>query len=195
MISQETDTLLSNAVKQIIRRCPGIGRHRDFDDLKHEAWLLLPKVEAEYDKRQGGGDFVPFAVQRLAWRLLDVLRADAWAPHDIKPEHRKSQYATSPVNSTGWDKLLIPGMKEYIEEHPARALIEEDAINGLTSKLKSILPINYQETFELYYTQGMTMMEVANALGVTESRICQRISIVRQLIHERFPNGEGVIAS
>jgi RNA polymerase sigma factor (sigma-70 family) len=193
-LSEQTDIILTNAVKRFLRRCPGAIHVQDFYELKHEAWLLLPGVEDEYDHR-AGGNFIPFAVQRLTWRLVDLARTKTWAPRSISAEDRKTQFTVAPVGSGEESELILDNFPGTVtHKHPAKEFIEEDAVRGLADKLKSILPGEYRQAFELYYVSGLTMRETGEALGVTESRISQKLSLARDLIHERFPKGAGLIA-
>lgn len=194
-LSKQTDIILINAVKRFLKRCPGAIHVQEFSDLKHEAWLLLPGVEREYDHTRSGGDFIPFAIQRLAWRLLDLARSKTWAPRNIKPENRKIQFNVAPVSNSEEDELTLNDFASTItHKHPATEFIEADAIRGLADKLVCILPHGYRQAFELYYVSGFTMRETGEILGVTESRVSQKLSLARDLIHERFPKGAGLIA-
>lgn len=194
-LSEQTDIIITNAVKRFLKRCPSAIRVQEFSEFKHEAWLLFAGVENEYDHARSGGDFVPFAIQRLAWRLIDLARRKTWAPRNVAPEDRKIQFTIAPVGDGEEDEVILDSFSDIItHKHPAAKFIEDDAIRGLADKFKAILPSGYQQAFELYYISGLTMRETGDILGVTESRISQKLSLARDLIHERFPEGTGLIA-
>jgi RNA polymerase sigma factor (sigma-70 family) len=188
-LSEETDTIITNAVHRFRRRCPGSLYTQEFDELKHEAWLLLPKVEAEYDEKRCAGNFMKFAIQRLSWRLFDLARSKTWAPRSVSEADRRKQMSIAPVGTS--EEFTIDDLDRYNTEHPANDLIEQDALRGLADRLESVLPANYRKEFELYYVHGLTMKETGKALGLTESRVSQKLTVARRIIHERFPDGEG----
>jgi RNA polymerase sigma factor (sigma-70 family) len=182
-LSEETDLILTNAVHHFLRRCPHARFVQDFDELKHEAWMLLPKVSEEYDQKRCGGNYARFAIQRLSWRLFDLARSKTWAPQGVKKDDRKQQLSGTPE---------FDDHEKCSTIHPAHDMIEADALRGLADKFKRVLPLHYREVFEFYYVGGLTMKEVGDRLKLTESRISQKLAIIRRLIHERFPERTSV---
>ena len=59
---------------------------------------------------------------------------------------------------------LVPGPTDVFEEEETRQLLAR-SINGMPEREKLVLT--------LYYYENLTLAEIGNALGVTESRVCQ----------------------
>ena len=58
------------------------------------------------------------------------------------------------------------------QDSPATAAVRSDLVALVTARLQQ-LPENQRRVLALYYVEGLRLREIAEAFGVTESRICQ----------------------
>ena len=88
-----------------------------------------------------------------------------------------------PIQDTVYDPISNPedlfGSNEIIE-------MVARAVSGMGERSKTIVT--------LYYVEEMTLAEIGQLLGVTESRVCQLQSKVLQGLHDSFVNHESVTA-
>jgi len=197
-MTYDIDTICATAARRFLRGRIDALKVEEFDDIKQEAFLQFDKVLNEFDPDKCTTEFERFAVHRLSLRLIDVARRKSWAPRSIPAENRRYQYPTSPIpehtRADDGGTSLLERYAGATSDDGLSQLFEQDAMRGLADKLKGVLPGAYREPFELYYVQGMTMKQAGEQLGLTESRICQKLSLARQLIKQRWPGGTGLIA-
>ena len=188
---QENKTIIINAVARYLRKINhGNISWEDKEDLIQEAWLLLPRVVKEFNQKDDSR-FAAFAVERLAWRLLDRARNIGWAPRSVPAKERRSQVPYSRVGEDEGDSyettLYDHGIYDKYKT-PLDNYIDQDAYDGLVRKLESSLPVNYQKAFHLYFVDKLNMAEAAKTIGVTESRICQQIGIAKRILKRDYPD-------
>jgi RNA polymerase sigma factor for flagellar operon FliA len=148
-----------------------------------------------------GNKFETYAIPRIKGAIIDELRAMDWVPRSVRFKQREIEKAlaerlgvslqelhevvsqisfvsilaldeTVNVGSdrgeqvslidTLADKGLDP--TEGVESQETRGLLAA-AINGLNEREKIVVT--------LYYFEGLTLAEIGEILGVTESRVCQ----------------------
>jgi RNA polymerase sigma factor (sigma-70 family) len=201
-MTETQERIINAAVRRYLKHCPDALMYDDKEDLKNEAWILLQGVENEYDHDRSPGDFTRFAVQRLAWRLLDLARTKSWAPRSVPVEDRRRQIHTSILRprykhdrDANNPEYILYDHNGHVGENPLRELIEEDSFANLVNRLKRVLPRGYQDAFVLYHVKDFKLREVAEILGITESRVSQQISRARDILQERFPDVEELISS
>src|SRR6185437_5962136 len=77
------------------------------------------------------------------------------------------------VNGRQGDKVsLVDTLGDTRVEDPVRAF-ESQATKHLLARAINLLPEREKIVVPLYYYEGLTLAEIGQVLGVTESRICQ----------------------
>jgi RNA polymerase sigma factor for flagellar operon FliA len=164
----ENMPLVKTVVARIWRNLPS---HADFDDLLQAGSLgLLDAVRKFHPAKK-----VPFecyAKFRVRGAVLDSLRdLDELGHTDRKKVKlqtiRIAGASTSDRENEDWvlDPAATTDSPEQLYSNVVTHKLLADTVSGL--------PPRYQQIISLYYDGGMTMKEIANALGVNESRISQ----------------------
>ena len=121
-----------------------------YDELRSAAYLGLVEAAAHYNPQENDC-FPAYAVWRIIGAVRDYLRELSWGPR------------SNPVKMT-----------EVFEEHifdqqiVDRAGFFEDVIRQLPTVNKTVL--------KLYYQEGVKIKEIADDLGVHQSRVSQILS-------------------
>jgi RNA polymerase sigma factor for flagellar operon FliA len=195
----ENMPLVKTVVARIWRNLPS---HADFDDLLQAGSLGLLDAVRKFDPAKKV-PFECYAKFRVRGAVLDSLRdLDELGRTDrkkVKLQNQSEQLSSDvpdecpPARSLKNDAHLcfmrstirIAGASTSDSENedwvldPAATTDSPEQLysNVVTHKLLadtvSGLPPRYQQIISLYYDGGMTMKEIANALGVNESRISQ----------------------
>ena len=77
------------------------------------------------------------------------------------------------VNGEKGDKVsLVDTLEDTRVEDPVRAF-ESQETKHLLARAINLLPEREKIVVTLYYYEGLTLAEIGQVLGVTESRICQ----------------------
>ncbi|MBI4689090.1 MAG: FliA/WhiG family RNA polymerase sigma factor [Nitrospirae bacterium] len=76
------------------------------------------------------------------------------------------------IGSSGETKELIDCISSDKETNPAESFELKESITGLINAIKSLSP-REKLIVSLYYFEELTLKEIGNVVGLTESRICQ----------------------
>jgi RNA polymerase sigma factor (sigma-70 family) len=90
-----------------------------------------------------GFKFETYAIARIKGAIIDELRSIDWVPRSVRAKARAIERAE------------VDEMKHLLA----------DAINRVPDRERLVLT--------LYYYEGLTLSEIGDVLGVTESRVCQ----------------------
>lgn len=86
---------------------------------------------------------------------------------------RRDRETTRSVSSDPRLSETLPSAGFYSQEpDPFERVSEAEVLNRLVEEVED-LPAREQMILGLYYEQGLTMKEIGQTLGITESRICQ----------------------
>lgn len=189
-------------VRRIAQRLKRRVQHRaEIDDLMQAGMEGLIQAAPRYTP-ESGASFSTFAGYRIRGAMVDALRDDDWAPRSIagaaraiakaiaaielreqRPARESEVAAHMGLQLNEYRELLLESSAHHIftiEEMPcamdAQAprdrIEEEDAEEKVRSALAS-LPERERYVIEQTYLGDLTLLEVGDALGVTESRVCQ----------------------
>ena len=75
-------------------------------------------------------------------------------------------------NGDGERVSLVDTLQDQRVEAPGSA-IEDEEMKAILAQTISLLPTREKVVVALYYYEGLTLAEIGQVLGVTESRICQ----------------------
>ena len=129
-------------------------RSRDYHDAVHDLFHDLGRLPTDEELAQRlGVDAVELAAIERDSHLAAQVSLDA------------------PVGETGSLAGLLPA-RERATDNPARRLEREDQRRVLVQVMDS-LDERERLILKLYYFENLLMKEVADLMGVTESRICQ----------------------
>jgi RNA polymerase sigma factor FliA len=149
-----------------------------------------------------GVKFETFAIPRIRGAILDGLRSLDWVPRSVRARSRAVQDAMSRLEATlqrsptddeladelgvtpdelqRWlaniavatvgplDHVLVTGS----EPSPQAALEDVELRNSMRNEVRR-LPERERTVLALYYDEGLTLSEIGEILGVTESRVSQ----------------------
>jgi RNA polymerase sigma factor for flagellar operon FliA len=187
----------------------------DIDDLIGIATEELIKVSRRYDPKQND-NFWGYAKQRVQGGILDYLRSlDLVSRGDrkiIKDIEKLSieyynKYQEEPSNEYLAKKLDLPLKKIKkaklaseiynvmpIEEQlnffeNIEKKVEEEELIDVIKKELSNMNEREQLVIQLYYFEELSLKEISEILGITESRISQIHKNVIKKIRERLANG------
>ena len=187
----------------------------DIDDLIAIATEELIKVSRRYDPKQND-NFWGYAKQRVQGGMLDYLRSlDVVSRGDrkiIKDIEKTSieyyhKYQEEPSDEYLAKKLDLPLKKIKkaklageiynvmpIEEQlnffeNIEKKVEEEELIDVIKKELSNMTKREQLVIQLYYFEELSLKEISEMLGITESRISQIHKNVIKKIRERLANG------
>jgi RNA polymerase sigma factor for flagellar operon FliA len=157
------------------------------DDLVGAGMLGLVLAAERYDEVRGV-PFETFARWRIHGALLDFLRGEDPLTREARRRVRESQRTGSDSAEPQFldvdvlaDRLAVEGTT-HLEAGDALARIR---LRSIVSKL----PEGDRRLLALYYGEEQTLREVGSQLGVTESRICQRLSGILSRIRTSLKAG------
>ena len=184
----------------------------DVDDLIAIATEELIKVSRRYDPKQNS-NFWGYAKQRIRGGILDYLRSldivsrgNRKIIKDIDKEIKNyyNQYEREPTDEYLAEKLNLP-LKKIKEAKIASEIynvmpiddqlkifenidkkVEEEELIFIIRTILKTLPKREQTIIQLYYFEEMSLKEISEILGITESRISQIHRYVIQKIRDEF---------
>ena len=184
----------------------------DVDDLIAIATEELIKVSRRYDPKQNS-NFWGYAKQRIRGGILDYLRSldivsrgNRKIIKDIDKEIKNyyNQYEREPTDEYLAEKLNLP-LKKIKEAKIASEIynvmpiddqlkifenidkkVEEEELIVIIKAILKTLPKREQTIIQLYYFEEMSLKEISEILGITESRISQIHRYVIQKIRDEF---------
>ena len=95
-------------------------------------------------------------------------------------------HLSSPFNES-LDRFPAADAPQSEEEPPDRSCARRQLSRVLAAAIRS-LPSRYQRVIVLYYTQGSTMKQIGNELGVNESRVSQIHKAALEKLHLALRN-------
>src|SRR6266540_4282557 len=151
--------LVRQAVSDMSRRLP---RHVRKDDLESAAMLGLAQAARSFDPDRGIA-FERHASNRIRGALLDELRGADWASRSVRSKARRMQRTADELG----EELLPTG-----EAPPEAVLLDRERRAYLVDAVLA-LPERLRQVVRGYFFEERPMHEIADELGVTESRVSQ----------------------
>jgi RNA polymerase sigma-70 factor (ECF subfamily) len=155
---------LSRLAKKMLRQERRVGRWEDSDDVLQNALMRLHRALEEVHP-SSVRDFFRLAAAQIRRELIDLAR------HYYGAEGQGAHHASV---------AHLPGAPEAPPEHGG-STYEPRKLAMWTEFHRQInqLPAETQEVFDLLWYQGLTQMEVANLLEVSERTIQRRWQLAR----------------
>lgn len=202
-------------VKYVAGRFAGtLPPHVDIGDLYSEGMIGLLGAVERFDPGRSV-DFAGFAVGRIRGAMVDGLRVLDWLPRTARAQVRDLEISTQRLYAElqrtptaeevalrlGLDPVEVGARQRQLAQSRPVPLVVEDVDAVLTQAavdqggetqlprtlvraLRS-LPERDQVLVALYYYERLTMAEIGQVLGVSESRVSQLHQQLRQEIRRR----------
>jgi RNA polymerase sigma factor FliA len=167
----------------------GLPSHvEDADLISYGLVGLIGAIERFEPER--GIKFETFAMTRIRGSIIDELRSLDWVPRSVRSRAREieaaqgalleiansSVYALDELwtvsDSSGDQVSLLDTIADDGSADPQEALDSSEVKDRLTEAIGS-LPEREQLVVALYYYENLTLREIGEVLGVTESRVSQ----------------------
>lgn len=170
-IPEEHQKLVKKVARRLVNNTDnGLGCGMQYVDAVQAGYLGLLKA---YDSFSGDGTFEGWAGKKIQWAILDEARQNGWGSR---------RYPIYPVRSTeqGWLDV------DEFEDATGRITDADQAAYAAISDIK--LNLGDQQVFNAYYIEGLTLMQIANILCVSESRVSQRVVRIKGIVKEALSN-------
>jgi RNA polymerase sigma factor for flagellar operon FliA len=163
--------LVKRLARMVAARVPS---RVSLDDLVGAGMLGLVLAADRFDGVRGV-PFETFARWRIHGALLDFLRGEDPLTREARRRLRESQRSGTEGGEPQF--LDVDAIADRLSLDTPQAYDATDALARIRlRKIVGALPENDRKLLELYYGEEQTLREVGAVLGVTESRICQRLS-------------------
>src|SRR6266581_407752 len=174
----------------------GLPAHVDEGDLVSYGLLGLIGAIERYDPERDI-KFETYAIARIRGAIIDELRALDWVPRSVRARARQIERAIGELEAELEDSLtdisrssiaaldelwsvsgegdqvsLLDTLEDPGSIRPAEAL-DETELREILGDAISRLPEREKLVITLYYYEELTLREIGEVLGVTESRISQ----------------------
>lgn len=191
--------LIKRIVSQMRSHC---GVMLSLEDMDQIGMMALLESSRRYPGELDNG-FISFAGQRIRGAILDELRRQDWRPRPVRQQahelndvvrrlsremgrepsdlevasalglsaedYRERLYSTQAESMKSLDELLLGGDHPVDRSNDVERLILKQTLIKVISKLNE----REQLILSLYYHHELNLKEIAMALGLTETRICQ----------------------
>lgn len=151
-----------------------------YDDLVSEGWIGAMQAVERWDPEQGAS-LATFGASRIRGQMMDHVRQYSWLSRkdyaDVKEGTAEFSLRSidEPIVRGGTDDEasladLLPDSEDAIA-----AMIDQIAIRTVISQLHE----KHRSILVAYYYDGLTLQQIADIEGVTESRISQKLKVAR----------------
>lgn len=159
--------LVERVAKRVARRLP---RSVPLDDLVGAGSLGLIDAVKRFDPARAPS-FSAYAELRIRGAILDHLRALDWLPRSMRASVKRGESDAAVI---AIDDRAGPGCDGFAANQPsAPTMLEQREVRERLSAAIAALPERTRRVLALYYVDELTLKEVGQVLGVTESRACQ----------------------
>jgi RNA polymerase sigma-70 factor (ECF subfamily) len=165
----------------LVVRCQ-LGERSAFDELIERwhppLWKFVRRVTGDDDAAQDAVQDVWLRVLRGINRLRDGSKLRAWLfgiAHHVVTDRLRSQYASLTVDGIDLTNVAVD------ESSPGL----EDDIATLRHELTQ-LPVTEREVLTLFYLRELSLVEVAEVLGVPVGTVKSRLFRARQLLRDEL---------
>jgi len=147
-----------------------VPSHAIRDDAESAGLLGLVEAADRFDPSRGV-PFDAFARRRVQGAVLDFLRGEDPLSRDERKKVRAGGNEMAEPEFVNFDDLA-DFLGAQVDGHDGESILMKTHVRA---KVR-LLPAADQRLLALYYGEEQTLREVGAALGVTESRVCQRLS-------------------
>jgi len=162
LIDHACDRLM-RLTRKMFHAYPGLRRWENTDDVFQNSMIRLHRALSQV-QIESVRDFFNLAARQIRWELLDLSKRH-FGPHGVGANHHTDgipadegtlKRVVEPRDAQGWNQF-----HELIER----------------------LPVEEQELVNLVYYEGLTQIEAAKVLGISESTLKRRWQAVKLRLH------------
>lgn len=158
--------LVERVAKRVARRLPA---NVSLDDLVGAGSVGLIDAVKRFDPARAPS-FAAYAELRIRGAILDHLRSVDWLPRSMRASVKRGESESAVVSvddhTIGFEAFADAGPS------PSMAFEQRERQAGLAAAITQ-LPERSRRVLALYYIDELTLKEIGEVLGVTESRVCQ----------------------
>jgi len=159
--------LVERVARRMARRLPC---NIALDDLVGAGSLGLIDAVRRFDPARATS-FTAYAELRIRGAILDHLRALDWLPRGVRASVKRGESDSAVVSV---DDAAGLGFDGFAASQPSpRSLVEYRQRRASLAAAIASLPERARRVLGLYYVNDLTLREIGEVLGVTESRVCQ----------------------
>jgi RNA polymerase sigma factor for flagellar operon FliA len=168
---QQHIPLVHKVAKRIARRLPHVVQ---LDELVSAGTLGLIDALTRFDPTRAQW-FAQYAEIRIRGAILDELRHMDWLPRAERARVRRGEQAETLHAVVSIDDVREDGFDSVgsADDLSPSAGLEHSAKKQRLAAAIAALPHKQQQVLSLYYVEELTLKQIGELLGVTESRICQ----------------------
>ncbi len=182
-------------------------------DLVSEGIFGLMDAIEKFDPERGWA-FQTYAVPRIRGAIIDSIRSADWVPRSVRTRLRDIENARVALHHelgrepdddelAGRAEISVRDLREVLGKQTQLGLVGEDELYAIGDTGPGIedaledegtrqllmhavrgLPERDQVVIALYFFEGLTLAEIGQVLGVTESRVSQLRSRATRLLRE-----------
>ncbi len=176
--------LVKRLARMVAARVPS---RVSLDDLVGAGMLGLVLAADRFDGVRGV-PFETFARWRIHGALLDFLRGEDPLTREARRRLRESQRSGTDGGEPQF--VDVDAIADRLSLDTPQSYDATDAIARIRlRKIVATLPDGDRKLLDLYYGEEQTLREVGAVLGVTESRICQRLSAILSRVRTSLKAG------
>jgi RNA polymerase sigma factor for flagellar operon FliA len=164
----------------------GLPAHVDEGDLVSYGLLGLMNAIERFDPHRDT-KFETYAISRIKGSIIDELRSMDWVPRSVRSRAREFQDSLTQISrssvaaldelwtisSSGGDTVsLIDTLQDPNADDPSTEMTRTEVREALAGAIGK-LPDRERTVITLYYYDELTLREIGEVLGVTESRVSQ----------------------
>jgi RNA polymerase sigma factor for flagellar operon FliA len=176
--------LVERVARRVARRLP---RSVGLDDLVGAGSLGLIDAVKRFDSHRAQS-FAAYAELRIRGAILDHLRTIDWLPRSMRASVKRGESEAAVISV---DDRSGSGFEDFEAPSPSPAsLVEQREARAALVTALGALPERTRRLMALYYVDELTLKEVGEVLGVTESRVCQlhgdAVNRLRNALHQEL---------
>lgn len=195
--------------------------HVDYNDLVSDGIIGLMGAIDRFDPGRGL-TFQTFAVPRIRGAMVDALRALDWVPRSVRDRVRQVEEAQRVLEArlgripedpeiAEEIGISVPALRDLYAKASLTSLgslddldladdlsaaatheIEDDETKAALLRVVHELPERDRVVIALYYFEGLTLAEIGQVLGVSESRVSQLHTRATMVLRTKLAAGEVV---
>jgi RNA polymerase sigma factor for flagellar operon FliA len=142
------------------------------DDLLQEGTFGLASAIDSFDPDRGV-KFGTFAARRIRGRMLDALRLADWVPRLERQRGVEAPVIQSLHATAAATEVRNVEFAEIVEDKAAQLPYARLSGSETWQALIRILPTEFRLMMTMRYVDDLTMKEIGQAIGMSESRISQ----------------------
>jgi RNA polymerase sigma factor for flagellar operon FliA len=159
--------LVGSVARRVARRLP---RAVALEDLISAGTIGLLNATERFDPSRAV-PFAPYAKIRIRGAILDHLRAMDWLPRTTRTAVKAGDSTTAVVSV---EDVRADGFDSFEMEtpSPSASLERREQVKKLSAAV-SRLRLRNRQILALYYVEELTLKQIGEIFGVSESRVCQ----------------------